>query len=117
MKNVLPFFTPRNKPVPKVVTPEALKQKTLNVVNKSFQVVVGKNEQEQKRWCAARLREVLETVDNLIPVVGAFMDLPVVDEAEHRIIEQLVDWGWEEFHKSKRDSTLVKIDEECSEKK
>ncbi len=81
---------------PVVVTPDLVKFKALNVVHKSFELVAGKSEQEQKKWCADRLREAFETVDTLIPVVGSFMDLPAVDEAEQRVIEQLVEWAWEQ---------------------
>jgi hypothetical protein len=79
-----------------VVTPDLVKSRALSVVNKSFELVAGKSEQEQKKWCADRLREAFETMDTLIPVVGTFMDLPSVDEAEQRIIEQLVEWAWEQ---------------------
>jgi hypothetical protein len=81
---------------PAIVTPDLVKFKALSVVNKSFEMVAGKSEQEQKKWCADRLREAFETVDTLIPVVGTFMDLPALDEAEQRIIEQLVEWAWEQ---------------------
>lgn len=81
---------------PVVLTPDLVQFKALSVINKSFELIAGKSEQEQKKWCADRLREAFETVDTLIPVVGTFMDLPAVDEAEQRVIEQLVDWAWEQ---------------------
>ncbi len=79
---------------PIVVTPDVVKSRALSIVNKSFELVAGKSEQEQKKWCADRLREAFETVDTLLPVMGTFMDLPAVDDAEQRIIEELVEWAW-----------------------
>lgn len=99
MKHFVPFpFHRRRKQVKPVATPDAVKREALLVIDKCFQVVAGKSEREQKKWCAGRLREALETVDGLVPIVGTFMDLPAVDEAEQHIIEHLVDWAWEQHH-------------------
>ena len=51
-------------------------------------------ETQKKAWISRRLLAFVETLDDTIPFVGPFMDLPEVDAIERRIVDEVVDSVW-----------------------
>jgi hypothetical protein len=76
---------------------------TVNVLGKYIKDVLAKvkvflpggSSEEQKEWVTQELIVLLEVFDNQVPVIGAFMDLPNVDQLEANAVEQLVNYVWE----------------------
>lgn len=49
---------------------------------------------DKRKLATTYILGVVEGVDNLLPSIGAFMDLPVVDGMQHKVIEAAVEWGF-----------------------
>jgi hypothetical protein len=47
-----------------------------------------------KQWLKDQITKVIEMFDDQIPIVGKAMDLPIVDEIEKEIVNQVVDYMW-----------------------
>lgn len=47
---------------------------------------------EKQMLATAYILGVVEKVDNLVPTIGAFMDLPIADMAERYVITAAVEW-------------------------
>lgn len=67
-------------------------------ISQSFDLITGSCEESRKEWCVEKLTQVLETFDNAIPVIGIFLDNPIVDNLEKNSVRALVEWGWTQFY-------------------
>jgi hypothetical protein len=83
------------------LTVEELKEITKDTVLESTKdmtdFIPGDCTYSKKEWCVKRLTQVLETFDNYIPVVGMFLDNPIVDDLEEQGVRLLVDWAWNQY--------------------
>lgn len=55
--------------------------------------IPGATGREKLQWVKDRLVELVESLDHLIPVIGAWLDNPLADAAERQGIEAIVDWA------------------------
>lgn len=55
---------------------------------------MGKTGPEKKAWVVKNALKVIEVFDNRLPVVGAFLDLPLVDHLEAWAVQQVVEFCW-----------------------
>lgn len=53
------------------------------------------SDEQRKQWYKTQIDAIIEVIDDMIPVVGKLMDLPVVDKIEQKVIDTLVDVAWE----------------------
>jgi hypothetical protein len=72
---------------------------TKDTLQKAEFMIPGENVEKKKEWCVTRLSQLFEMFDNYIPVIGIFLDNPIVDDLEKQGIRLLVDWGWSQFCK------------------
>ena len=63
----------------------------LEVIAVSLKRLPGRTDEERKRFCVDFLVTQVETLDNLVPAIAVFLDLPVVDALERTLIEIFVD--------------------------
>ena len=77
------------------LTFDKLEEMTKEIIVTCHDIVPGHTEEEKKRWCIFRLKTVLEFFDNYIPIIGAFLDTPIVDDIEGQAVSLLVDWVWD----------------------
>lgn len=70
--------------------------------------VPGNTEKEKKEWCIKKLNLLLETFDNFIPVIGAFLDNPFVDDLQSDAIRLLVDKFWYIPNENDKDFSIDK---------
>lgn len=82
------------------LTPDEIHRITKITIQEAASAVIGDSEEEKKQWCVKRLTQLLETFDSFIPVVGMFLDNPLIDDLEKNAIEFLVEWGWDKFSTS-----------------
>lgn len=54
----------------------------------------GKTGPEKQAWCIDKVTVLTEDFDNKLPVIGAFMDIPLIDCLERWAIKQLIEWAW-----------------------
>lgn len=52
-------------------------------------------DEQRKQWYKNQLDAIVEVIDDMIPVVGKVMDLPVVDEIEQKIVDVVIDYVWD----------------------
>lgn len=77
------------------LTTEKLREHVDATIAESMQTYIpGGDTASKKAWCVKRLTQILETFDNYIPVIGMFMDNPIMDDLEAAAIQKLVDWAW-----------------------
>lgn len=76
-----------------------IKEQAFEAIRLCHIMMPGKTDEEKKLWCEGRLSALLESVDDLIPVIGKFMDSPIVDAIEAKAIKLLVDWAWSRYNK------------------
>lgn len=77
------------------MTPEKLEEYTKVTILESLQTYIpGGDTVSRKRWCIKQLTQILETFDNHIPVIGGYMDNPIVDDLQATAIENLVERLW-----------------------
>ncbi|WP_034340101.1 hypothetical protein [Deinococcus misasensis] len=50
--------------------------------------------EDKKKIACDFLTEKLEMLDDKIPVLGAFLDFPIVDRLQRWAVEQAVEWAW-----------------------
>lgn len=67
------------------------------VIKASSDFIPGAKEEDKKEWCVKRLSQLLETFDNTIPVVGVFLDNPIVDDLEEQGVRLVVEWAWDKY--------------------
>jgi hypothetical protein len=48
-----------------------------------------------KEECKRQVYAVVEILDDLIPVVGKFMDIPFIDRVEKQIVDNTIDAIWD----------------------
>jgi hypothetical protein len=77
---------------------EQLQETANEVMEACEKLLPGKTKEEKKQWCIGRLRQMLEAFDNYVPVIGLFLDNPVVDDLEAQAIELFVDWMWNKIN-------------------
>lgn len=65
----------------------------------------GQTGPEKLAWCVDKVTCVLESFDDKLPVIGAFMDLPFVDGFERWAIKQVVEWAWASLQAEKTKAT------------
>lgn len=53
-------------------------------------MVSDKDKEKEKTQVAKTILIVVEFVDDLVPIVGKFMDLDVVDKIQERIVQDIV---------------------------
>jgi hypothetical protein len=88
------------------LTADKLQEITKSTVKESTSFFSpGDSEEEQKAWCIRRLTQTLETFDNFVPVIGIFLDNPIVDGMEEDAVHLLFDWGWDTFREKKKPPT------------
>jgi hypothetical protein len=76
---------------------DQIKETLQDVLDTCEKILPGKTDREKKAWCVRRVREALEMFDNYIPLIGMFLDNPVVDDLEAQAVNLLVDWAWDKF--------------------
>lgn len=76
---------------------EEIVESAKDIIQKSKILLPGKTEKDKKNWCIKKLTEAFEVFDNYIPIIGAFLDIPFVDDLEKQAVSLLVDWAWENF--------------------
>ena len=77
----------------------SIKEQAFEAIQLCHVFLPGKTDEEKKLWCEGRLSAILESVDDLIPIIGKFMDTPLVDAIEAKGIKMLVEWAWENYSK------------------
>jgi hypothetical protein len=70
---------------------ESLRGLLLQVLALSVKRLPGSTDEERKRFCVDFLVTQVEKLDNLVPAIASFLDLPVVDALERTLIEMFVD--------------------------
>lgn len=75
-----------------------------DVIQKCHVLLPGKSNVEKKNWCVKKLTEVLEVFDNYVPIIGALLDIAIVDDLEKQAVSLLVDWVWEKFVEQEEES-------------
>lgn len=53
------------------------------------------DERVSKEWYKKNIYNILEVLDDNIPVVGRLMDLPIIDEIEQKIVDKIIDVVWD----------------------
>ena len=46
---------------------------------------------EKMSWVKVKIKEFVENYDTLLPVVGSFLDIPIVDTLEEFLLDKLLD--------------------------
>jgi hypothetical protein len=54
----------------------------------AIEALPGASLKERIDWASAKVYELLESVDHLIPVAGPFMDLPFMDMGERFLVDE-----------------------------
>jgi hypothetical protein len=70
---------------------ESLRGLLLEVLAVSLKRLPGTTDEERKRFCVDFLVTQVETLDDLVPAIAAFLDLPLVDALQRTLIEMFVD--------------------------
>jgi len=83
------------------LTFEQIEEIAMEAISTCHTFVPGKSEKDKKEWCEQRIISALEAFDNFIPVIGAFLDNPIVDNIEAHAISMLVEWAWGKFFDKK----------------
>lgn len=50
--------------------------------------------EEKRTYARTWLKAQVEQYDNLIPIIGQFMDLPIIDGWEDWAIDQVLEWAY-----------------------
>ena len=77
---------------------ESLQEMAINFVRQSMDVIPGGTDNDKKKLISTMLTSELEVIDNFVPVIGSFLDLPIINDMESVAISYLVDWAWKKFH-------------------
>jgi hypothetical protein len=57
-------------------------------------VLAGESGAEKKRAAVDAIVSVVEQYDHLLPIIGQWLDIQIVDALQRWAIEQLVEWTW-----------------------
>lgn len=77
-----------------VLTVEGLKKAAKEAARLANQLLPGATGTEKAAAAEAWLLAAVEEYDNKIPVLGQFMDLPLVDRLEAAAVRAAVAWGY-----------------------
>lgn len=77
-----------------VLTQEGLRRGGLMLAQMADNAMPGSSSQEKKQWAKTILLSTIETYDNMIPTVGAFMDMPFVDGLQKAAVDIAVERGY-----------------------
>ncbi len=80
---------------PDKTTISYVEEMAIKVMEESFELVPGDNDEHKKNWCANRLTDILESLDNLVPVIGVILDISSIDKLEKQAIHLLVNWAYD----------------------
>ncbi len=64
------------------------------IARRANELLPGASGAEKKAWAKSHLLEVIEKFDDRAPVIGAFLDLPVVDGLEKSAVDVAVEKGY-----------------------
>lgn len=64
------------------------------LVRQAETLLPGASGKEKKAWCINKAVELVEEYDQLLPVLGAWADLPPVDAAQKYLIGLGVERAW-----------------------
>jgi hypothetical protein len=73
---------------------EQIKQTLIVLVKTAETAIPGASGKEKKAWCIDQVVKGVELGDNYIPIIGAWMDLPVIDGFERWLIGLAVEWAY-----------------------
>lgn len=73
---------------------DEVKKLLVGLVKAAESALPGSSGKEKKAWCVDKAITLVEMGDNFIPLIGAWMDLPVVDGFERYIVGLGVEWAW-----------------------
>ncbi|WP_288403805.1 hypothetical protein [uncultured Deinococcus sp.] len=76
------------------LTPQLLEDLAKRLVTYAEKNLPGASSVEKKAYCVEQALIVLEAFDDRVPVLGKWMDLPLVDWLEKWATEQLIEWAW-----------------------
>lgn len=68
-----------------------------NLVRDAESALPGATGKEKKAWCVEKAVALVEQYDQLIPVLGQWADLPLVDQAERYLIGLGIERAWTEL--------------------
>ena len=77
-----------------VLTVEGLKKAAKEAAKLANQLLPGASGVEKAAFAEKWLLAAVEEYDNRIPVLGAFMDLPLIDRLEAAAVRAAVAWGY-----------------------
>ena len=72
------------------LTAFALKHAVEELVRVANDRLPGSNEQQKQDWCTKEVLGALEKYDNKIPVIGAMLDIPILDDMESWAVNHMV---------------------------
>lgn len=64
------------------------------LVKQAATLMPGSTGKEKKAWCIEKATALVEMGDNFLPIIGAWADLPCVDEFESYLIGLAVERAW-----------------------
>lgn len=67
------------------------------LVKQADQLMPGKTGKEKKQWCIEHAVLLVEQYDQMLPMIGGWADLPIVDEFERYLIGLAVERCWTEL--------------------
>ncbi len=76
------------------LTARLLEHHVQDIMEKVKTFLPNSSNEEKKLWVRDQLVHILESFDNQLPAIGAFMDLPAIDAVEVNAVEKLVDFVW-----------------------
>lgn len=65
-----------------------------DLVKRADEIMPGATGQEKKAWVVEQATQLVERYDHLLPLVGAWADLPAVDSAQRYLIGLAVERAW-----------------------
>ena len=72
------------------LTAFALKHAIEELVRVANDRLPGSDEQQKQNWCSQEILSGLEKYDNKIPVIGALLDIPILENMERWAVEHMV---------------------------
>lgn len=67
------------------------------LVKQAESALPGATGKEKKAWCVEKAVALVEQYDQLLPLIGQWADLPVVDSAQRYLIGLAVERAWTEL--------------------
>jgi hypothetical protein len=72
-----------------------LQEATRLLVQYAGTYLPGLEGKDKAQWVKQKILELVENYDSLIPVLGQFLDLPLLDTLEHFLLDKLLDLALE----------------------